>query len=316
MRTWSKHQEAIFDFGANGKGNAIVKAVAGSGKSTTLVELIKRMVGNSIFLAFNKSIAEELKSRGVNARTFHSMCFSPVLRFKGAHAITTDKLRKLVDSNMSGDDAKLYGAFICKLVGLARQTGIGCLVPDTEQEWINIVEHHDMELESEVATMLKAIYFARNLLNESNASPMVDFDDLLYLAVKDGIVLPKFDNVLVDEAQDTNAIQRAILRKIMHEKSRLVACGDGFQSCYGFRGADAEAFKLIETEFNCTSLPLSVSYRCATSIINYAKQWVAEIEAAPNAPAGEVIHLDVWDANVFAPNDLVVCRTTKPLISL
>src|SRR5208337_3667275 len=99
------------------------------------------------------------------------------------------------------------------------------------------------------------------------------FDDLLFLAVKDGIRLPTFDNVLVDEAQDTNAIQRAILRKIMHDDSRLVAVGDPSQGIYGFRGADHDAMDLIKSEFDADELPLTVSYRCATAIVKYASQF-------------------------------------------
>ena len=92
---------------------------------------------------------------------------------------------------------------------------------------------------------------------------MANFDDLLYLAVKDGISLPKFDFIFVDEAQDTNAIQRALLRKIMKKTSRVVVVGDPAQAIYGFRGADSESMNLIAEEFDCKRLPLSISCRCA-----------------------------------------------------
>lgn len=64
-RTWSQYQQAIFSFIANGTGNAIVTAVAGSGKSTTIVEGMKLVPSGatSIFLAFNKAIADELIER-------------------------------------------------------------------------------------------------------------------------------------------------------------------------------------------------------------------------------------------------------------
>ena len=70
---WSPFQEAVFDFVENREGNVIVEAVAGSGKTSTIVEALRRIefqVPDTLFLAFNKSIAEELKSRGVNARSF------------------------------------------------------------------------------------------------------------------------------------------------------------------------------------------------------------------------------------------------------
>lgn len=318
---FSTYQLAIFAHVEDkNSGNLIVDAVAGSGKTTTLVETVKRLVGNHIFLAFNKSIATELASRGVNARTFHSLTFSPVKSFTKFRNVDTNKLRTLVDANMSGDNAFIYGAFMCKLVGLARQAGIGCLVEDTEQAWFDIVEHHDIEIESEKGNVTEGVEFARKLLGWSNEAALrgiVDFDDLLYICVKEGLPLPKFVNVLVDEAQDTNAIQRALLRKIMLPQTRLVAVGDPAQAIYGFRGADSTSLQMIQDEFNCKRLPLSVSYRCAKAVVEYSRTWVAHIEAAETAPEGEVIDMaDKWDTKAFAVNDLVVCRTTKPLISL
>lgn len=318
---FSTYQLAIFSHVETaGSGNLVVDAVAGSGKTTTLVEMVKRMVGNHIFLAFNKSIATELASRGVNARTFHSLTFSPVKNFTKFRNVDTNKLRSLVDANMSGDNAYIYGAFICKLVGLARQVGIGCLVEDAEQAWFDIIEHHDLEIESEKGNVADGVDYARKLLAWSNAAALkghVDFDDLLYICVKEGLPLPKFQNVLVDEAQDTNAIQRALLRKIMLPQTRLVAVGDPAQAIYGFRGADSTSLQMIQDEFNAKRLPLSVSYRCAKTVVEYARNWVSHIEAGPNAVDGEVIDMaDKWDTKAFAVNDLVVCRTTKPLIAL
>lgn len=95
-KTWSPLQTAIFNLieDPNG-GNAIIEAVAGSGKTTTIVEGVKRARGTTIFLAFNKSIAEELKSRGVNARTFHSLTYGAVTQHKGVRTVEADKLRRM-----------------------------------------------------------------------------------------------------------------------------------------------------------------------------------------------------------------------------
>lgn len=320
MKNWSKYQTAIFSFIEDEKaGNAVVEAVAGSGKSTTIVEGMNRIPAGktAIFLAFNKVIAEELKARGVNARTFHSLTYNPVTKSRNARNIEAAKLQLIVKEKLSGNDAFLYGGFISRMVGLGRQAGVGCLVADTDQTWLEICNHHDLELENENAELGRALDLCSQLLSWSNADPRIDFDDLLYLAVKDGLSLPKFDYVFVDEAQDTNAIQRALLRKIMKPNSRIVAVGDSAQAIYGFRGADSGSLNLIAKEFNCVHLPLTVSYRCPTSIVEYASRWVSHIEAAPNAAAGEVLDLGMkWGTSDFVSDDLIVCRTTKPLISL
>lgn len=318
-RTWSEYQQNIFSFIENETGNAIIEAVAGSGKSTTIIEGMNRIPAgaSSIFLAFNKSIADELKGRGVNARTFHSLTYSPVLRAMQLNSVDANKLRRVLDAEFSGNDRRLYGTFASKLVSIARQIGVGCLAPNTFDTWMSIVSHHDLELENEDADLGRGIEVAQELLEASNNAPIVDFDDLLYFAVLHGISLPKFDFVFVDEAQDTNSIQRAILRKIMKPTSRIIAVGDPAQAIYGFRGADSNSLNLIADEFNCTQLPLTVTYRCPTSVVTYAQQWVKHIEAAPGAKEGEVQDLGTaWNPTMFTAGDLVVCRTTKPLLSL
>lgn len=316
-RNWSTYQQNIFHFVATGTGNAIVVAVAGSGKSTTIVEAMKLALGQSIFLAFNKAIADELKRKGVNARTFHSLVFGPVVRHCRQDGPTLDKLRRIGRDMFSFNENKLYGPFAQRMVGLARGMGIGIpgMTADTEEEWIALAEHHDLEPDSEEADFGEAIDAARRLFDACIEDARVDFDDMLYRAVRDNITLPKFDLVFVDEAQDTNPIQRAILRKIMVPGARLVAVGDPAQAIYGFRGADSDALATLGREFNCVELPLSITYRCPRAIVEYAQQWVSHIEARPNAPEGVVNDLGSdWNPLDFIPGDLVVCRKSAPLI--
>jgi len=63
--TPSPYQQGIYDFITKGTGNAVVSAVAGSGKTTTLINALNLIPSelNVLFLAFNKSIAKELAER-------------------------------------------------------------------------------------------------------------------------------------------------------------------------------------------------------------------------------------------------------------
>lgn len=324
---WSNYQTNIFNFIDKADGSAVIEAVAGSGKTTTIVAAIKHCRGNNIFLAFNKSIADELKARGVNARTFHSLTYGATLRARNAHSVDTNKTFSLLDQVLAtmwhngeikdtGAAKQMYRAFVAKLVGLGKQVGIGALVKDTHGAWESIIDYHDLELEE--GSYTTAISLASQVLElGSTSSNLVDFDDMLYLPVRMGLSLPKFDFVFVDEAQDTNAIQRALLKKILHSKSRLIAVGDPAQAIYGFRGADSNSLDLIKEEFSCTTLPLSVTYRCPASVVKYARQWVNHIEAREGAPEGDVVNLgQEWNTAAFKPEDLIVCRTTRPLITM
>jgi DNA helicase II / ATP-dependent DNA helicase PcrA len=321
---FSTYQNAIFAFLASTIRNLVVRAGAGSGKSTTLIEIVKRLAGSTIFLAFGKDIAESLKSRGVNARTFHSLTYIPVTRFYSTMVRATvdgKKVRNMIRERYSNADQRTYGNFVEKLVGLAKNSGVGILLDDTEKNWDELAAKHDLEIEDGKGDHRTALELARAMLISSNLAAsqqgLLDFDDLLFLAVKEGITLPTFDNVLVDEAQDTNAIQRAIIRKIMKPGSRLVAVGDPSQAIYGFRGADSDAMDLIKSEFDADELPLTVSYRCAKSVVEYASQF-GVIEAAPGAIDGEVKSLKRTDkcVDLMEAGNLVVCRLTKPLIEL
>ena len=313
---WSENQTNIFNFVQYGTGNAIAAAVAGSGKTTTLVQAESLVSGSALFLAFGKEIAEEMKRRGVEAKTFHSLVYRAVTQFLGVKTVQMDKLDNLIKANFKNDERWIYGAFCKKLVGLARQQGVGYLCENTTRFWEDLADLHNIELESDDGKYWRAIELSQKLLELSNQTKSADFDDLLYFAVIYNLRLPQYDFIFVDEAQDTNAIQRELIKKLMHPNSRLLAVGDKAQAIYGFRGADSNSLSLIEKEFNCITLPLDVSYRCPRSVVEYANQWVPEIKHAPAAIEGVVSHLNEWELSRFQPADLIICRTTKPLISM
>lgn len=318
VRVWSEYQQAVFDFVVKGNGNAVIEAVAGSGKTTTIVHamsLLPRSIA-SVFLAFGKANQLDLEKRGVYAKTFHGLCFRPVTMARKVKIVEPKKIDKLIDEHFTQQTWELYGALTARLVGLGKQAGVGFLTPDTPATWMGIVDHHDLQLNHKDATVEKLCELASLILRESNQSNMVDFDDLLYFAARDDIALPQFDFIFVDEAQDTNMIQRSILRKLLRKGGRLIAVGDPHQAIFGFRGADSDSLNHITRDFNCIRLPLTVSYRCPLLVIEHARNWVKHIEPAPNAPAGKVEHLRRWDNKVFKPSDLVVCRKSAPILQL
>ena len=316
----SRYNLAVFDAIKNPKGgNLLIEAVAGSGKSTTLIEGLKLTKGYAIMLAFNKAIVEDLKTRvpgNTIVSTFHSLCYAPVRNALHFRRVDTNKLWNL-QMNWTPVDVKRYGAYTRKLVSLAKSAGIGAISPIEESSFYALAEYHDLELEVEGASEARAVELTMRLLEASNQSREVDFDDLLYLPILMQLNLPKYDWVFCDEAQDTNAIQREILRKILGRTGRGVFVGDRAQSIYLFRGADSTAMDLIAEEFDCHKLPLSITYRCPLEVVKLAKQYVPTIEAAEGAIPGEAIDLgEKWKLEDLGSHDLVVCRNNKPLISL
>lgn len=338
--TPSRDQAAFYDWMLNGSGSATVRAVAGSGKSTTILEGQMHIAQHQtvLLLSFNADITrtnkEKLAKLGedhgrsfprTTVRTFHSVGFSAVCKHMGwnPREVTTDgrKCLKMARNWLGPDVFEIYGSFIAKLVGLAKGEGIGALVPDTEDRWYALVNHHDLYLTSDDGNEAEAIALARELLQRSNQAAksegLIDYDDQLYLVCLWKLRLWQNDWVFIDESQDTNPVRRALAKLALKPGGRLVAVGDPRQGIYGFTGASHDAMDLIRREFNCKELNLGVSFRCSHAAVGAAKKWVDYIEAFEHAAQGEELTLSLTEAlGKLTSHDAILCRNTAPLIGL
>lgn len=328
----STYQQAVYDFIRTGTGSAVVIAVAGSGKTTTILEALNLlpMLDSAQLFAFNTAIAGELRNRipphikrNVNASTFHSVGYRALCNYFNMKQIETNgrKLQQICREKLSFPDRKRYEAFACKLVDLAKGMGIGCLIEDDWGEWEALVEHHDLSLDDPGAKEETAIKIARDLLKWSTEaaenSYLIDFSDQLYLTILWNLPLDRKDWVFVDEAQDTNPIRRAIVGRSLKEGGRLIAVGDPKQSIYGFTGASVDAIELIKTQWDCVELPLSVSYRCPQAVVRQAKTLVPYIEHAPHAAEGFVGDMTGREVlERLTKTDAILCRTNAPLVDM
>lgn len=335
-------QNNVLTFLVDETGSAIVEAVAGSGKTKTIeMALLAIPEGKAVTLiAFSKIIADELNARiaglrkltgrafaNASASTFHALALRALnSKLRRRAKIDGRKINTLIREHFSADDQELYGAFCSKLVGYARGEGFGAIDnKDSDPEaWRGLIIHHDLYLDSEESSEDYAIELAQKLLKISNDvainGGVIDFDDMLYLAVKLNCYFAPQDFVFVDEAQDTNPVRRAILRKLVNRNGgRLIAVGDPRQAIFGFTGASHDSLELIARDFHAKTLPLSVCYRCAASIVRHAAEIVPHITAAPNAPEGKAgVALPGIDdlLKLFTARDAILCRNTAPLVSL
>lgn len=322
----SPYQAAVFDFVSNGTGSAIVNAVAGAGKTTTIVKALELIPPTlkTTFLAFNKKIATELQKRvpaHVKAATFHSQGFSAWRRMHENTQIESTKTRMLLQMHFSPIDADVLGSVGSKLLSVAKSAGVGVILPDTDQTWMDLAAHYDIEFSDYPEVATRQLACARRLLQlsvDAARAPIsvIDFDDMLYMPLLDNVPFYKSDWLFVDESQDTNAVQLALLRRMLKPGGRLVAVGDPKQAIYGFRGADADAMNNLRAAFNCCELPLTISYRCAQSVVRLAQTLVPCIEAAASAPEGEVLENVPVGSVKFSNGDAIICRNTAPIVEL
>lgn len=156
-----------------------------------------------------------------------------------------------------------------------------------------------------------------------------DFSDMVYLPVRLGLPLIQYDVVLIDEAQDLNAVQIEMISRSVKQASpplgggRIIFVGDKNQAIYGFRGADTTAIETITQRFNTVQFPLHTCWRCPENVISVAQSIVPYIHARPGAPAG-VARIHQGDYMVprllkerdHAQSHLILCRTNAPLVKL
>lgn len=326
--TPSPQQAVVYDWVLNGTGSAQVSAVAGSGKTTTLIKALELMSGSIFFGSFNKKIAEEIAARapknkiGLDIGTMHSVGFGFWRKAAPGVKLNVDKCRDIFrTASEKHIEYKRFESIVLKLVSLAKQAAVGIEQPmDQKSTWIALVEAHDIETFDEdtgIDNSTLIIGLARKVLQASIDQDMkfVDFDDMIYAPLVHNIKTFQYDWVLIDEAQDTNAARRLLALKMLKSTGRLLSVGDPRQAIYRFAGADADAFALIATATNAKELPLTVSYRCPKSVVAYAQQWVSHIQAADNAPEGIVSEgLAENLINLAVPGDAVICRFNAPLL--
>lgn len=326
----SLQQTTAIEWVRTGTGNAVLIAVAGAGKTTTLLEMIKVLAAGltAAIVAYNKPIAVEIdaKLRNLNlpaqAGTVHSFGFGALRRANKNIKVEGNKVRDIV--RVMGVP-KWYEDVVIRLVSHGKNAGIGVLAADDFESWSTIFNHHDLvlalpeEFRRGVDAEREAIRFARMALARSNANiEVIDFDDMCYLPLLLNLEPLQFDFVLLDEAQDTNETRRALVKKMVAPGGRFVAVGDPAQAIYGFTGADADSLERIKRDFNAVELPLTVTYRCPKAVVAVAQQWVSHIVAADTAPEGryEAISYDEMLEQTFLPTDAILCRKTSPLVSL
>ena len=330
---WSKQQAAFIEWCINGRGSCVLEAVAGAGKTTTLIEAARKMPGQVAICAYNKKIANEIKDkleklqidwRKVQGGTVHSFGFGAYRRAFKNVKVDDHKVDNWLEGRTQNDEfLTSISSQVAHLVSLAKQRAIGVLARiDDWDAWRDIIEHFALFEEGPESAVEPAIALAIEALKASNQiTSIIDFDDMVYLPLLLKLKFWQFDNVMVDEAQDTNPARRALVRALVKKGGRVIAVGDRHQAIYGFTGADSDALDLIVQDFHCIRMPLTITYRCPKQVVSFSQQWVNHIHAADEAPEGKVIQLHMKDFLAKPIEELdktcaVLCRLNKPLVAL
>ena len=330
---WSKYQNDIFEYALNpNNGSFVVSAVAGSGKTTTGVECAKRIHATYpektiLFLAFNKSIADKLKTEtdglGMKCTTLHSFGLSALYKSNMKFIINPnkwrffikDKLNKLLDEDIPKKKEWIY---IKNCDELLRLCMINMVKSDDLVGITNIaVKYGIIWVANEINAVQKLLKMSMNLFNFKKKDGIeIDYTDMLCIPLTESFrkYIFKFDVVFIDEAQDLSAIQQELMLAAVKPGGKFIGFGDPNQSINAFSGSLSDSFDQMYKKAGEHRLPLSVNYRCGKVIINEAQKIVPEIQPYEEMGPGEVMHQK--DLSGIRNGDMVICRKTAPLITV
>ncbi|HEV2309021.1 MAG TPA: ATP-dependent helicase, partial [Acidimicrobiia bacterium] len=285
----------------HGDGPLLVVAGAGTGKTNTLAARVAALLARGVvperilLLTFTRRAAAEMleragrltdptTSRRVWGGTFHAMAHR-LLRVHGA-ALGLDAAFSVLDQADAADlmglvrgecAAETHGRFPRQDTLLA----IYSRVANTQRPLRDVLADAFPWCSVDAAT-LAGIF--REYVERKTAQHLLDFDDLLLYwarATADEHVGERlaglFDHVLVDEYQDTNALQAEIVRAMTRRSQGVMAVGDDAQAIYGFRAATVRNILDFPAVHPGTSIiTLEENYRSTPSVLAVANAVIAE----------------------------------------
>ena len=253
----SKYQEAIFKFINEETGNAVINAVAGSGKTTTLIESLKLVDPNLsiLFLAFNKNIKQEIEKRikaanlSVDINTCHGFGYSTILRNTDKEIVLdnnkyfkllkdlikygqSDDIEAIKHYNFTEDDMQYTLGFNLEFQNkkeiiefqknVTNLTNLLRLYVSKEPADIEmIIDKYDIVLsDKEIELAIQLLTLGQKLNN------IIDYTDMLYLPLFYDYDAPQYDLVMLDEIQDLNTAQKLLMLKAIKPNGRFIGVGD------------------------------------------------------------------------------------------
>ncbi len=333
---YSKYQESIFDFAvSNPTTSFVVGAGAGAGKTSTLKELAKRLNDGKrgiLFLAFNKSIANELQTKVGNfcdCKTLHAQGFVALAKaiqtlygkkgvmdarkwvsyIQNNYSVLSNYDFESVADNMRSE---LISTFCYNTSAILDKCRLELIKSGDMNAIESVIEHYGLETIADEAeavnTLLQIAY---------NVTETYDFTDMITIpAINTNVTkyINTYKNVFVDECQDLSKAQQTLMLASVAKGGRFIAVGDRHQAINGFAGADNQSFDRLVELSGGNEFPLSICYRCGKDIVRLANEIVPELEYWENSDNGTISN--VTDLSTIRKGDMIICRKSAPLLGL
>lgn len=284
------------------EGPVLILAGAGSGKTKALTHRVAYLVSekhiapeNICVLTFTNKAAGEMMSRIMKLigpskdkpimGTFHSLC-AKILRKEGKH-IGLSPSFSIYDEGDSIDAVKQAMTTLDFSPQKTSPSTVRNTISGAKNEMISSLEYPNYARGFFQETVAK-IYLEYQRILEKNQA--VDFDDLMLLTVKLFQKHPEvlatyqiqFRYILIDEYQDTNAVQYMLSKMLSNRYKNICVVGDAAQSIYRFRGADFRNIVNFKNDYPSAKVfNLEQNYRSTQNILDAAYSIISKNQSHP-----------------------------------
>jgi len=280
------------------EGAVIVVAVPGSGKTRSIVNRMYRMHQDGIDMSrvlattFTKRGAGEMNDRlkslgcpvgegGAEVGTFHHVCLS-VIRdgspWKDYEVDADNKMRYALKDVLGYRQMNWRGADISEVEGFIGACKNGLVGPRDVKVDRGAKPYDAQRPGVTNDPRMGEAYFLYE--EERERRGLITFDDMLKLSVEylraDSDTRARwegrYDHVIVDEFQDTNLAQHALMEILATGSKSLMAVGDARQLIFGWRGSVLDLTLNFREKFMAEVIEMSINYRCLPGIIDVANR--------------------------------------------
>lgn len=325
--TWppTEEQQRVIDHDPS--RHARILAGPGTGKSATVIRLMLRLGAegkHGRLLTFTRAATNELKEKVAEhpevldpPSTVHSFAIATLLANPGSSGLP-EPIR-IADDWEWNELIRVHLGFLIdcgvRLVNRARD--------EMASNWESLEENENPNLPEEVRNRFAGAWeqhrrvFGYSLLSE------LPFRLLRALEDHEALDLGQWEFLVVDEYQDLNQCDLSVLKQITYRGRALIGAGDDDQSIYSFRRAHPIGIRrFVEDDYpGASDYALSISQRCATSVLQWARHVIEglpgrptrpQLTAAPHCVPGEARYLrfNTWEQEVEGVATLIKWLTT------
>jgi DNA helicase-2/ATP-dependent DNA helicase PcrA len=289
--------------------HARLLAGPGTGKSATVVALIMKLLGTDSppkvrLLTFTRAATAELAQKVSEhpdlvvdrPSTIHSFAISLLLRNQGS-ADFPDPLRIADPWEMRN----LIEPDLADMIGVTPTVVRRRLIPEMAAGWESLEAHENPDVDEQTRNRFLGAWDEHRRIY--GYTLLAELPDLLRRALETHggeLAGLDFDMLVVDEYQDLNACDLRVLRLLADRGVAVLGVGDDEQSIYSFRKAAPDGIRRFPEDYpGCADYTLSVSHRCGSGIIEWAR-YVIESEPTRDTDRPRLVPVDGTDAGEAA----------------